>query len=137
MRVLAIIAMTVGAAILVAAWPVYRYQSRLLEQDFAAIASFEQDITESQANLAVATSRADSTTLQDLISGRQAAVRSRAYHAAARQTTIANWWSLTGSGSSMIGAATLLLVLGTIALRRALTAPWNLPPVDAAQGPHG
>ncbi len=130
MRVIGIFLLTVGAAMLVGAIPYFLYQSRISREEQVELAQFRQDIAAWGDSLSSAGATEDSALAREGIASRQLAISRLTYHAAPRQEHLHRWWHLTGSGTVMLVAGVLLMIVGGLTLRHALTAPWNLPPLD-------
>ena len=137
MRVVGIFAMTVGLAMLVGVVPLYLYQSRLYRQDQIELQRLQEDAAAWEDSLAVAESQGDSATALERIAGRRDGVARSAYHVANSRDALERWWRPTGSGGTIVIAGLFLFAIGSYALRRALLAPWSLPPPDSRYGSQG
>lgn len=130
MRVVGIFAMTVGLAIWVGVLPLFLYQSRIQRQEQVELERLQADVRAWGDSVAAAESGADSALAYQRLAGRREAVTRQAYHLADRAQTLDRWWWPYGTGGMAAIAGLALFVIGAFVLRRALTAPWNLPPLD-------
>jgi hypothetical protein len=137
MRIVGIFALTVGAAMLVGVLPLFIYESRQTRDAEAEIARFESDIEAWQDSLAYTATGADSVAIQERIFGRQEGISRTNYHLARNRTALQGWWKPAGPGGTLLIAGAFLMVLGWYTLKRAVNAPWNLPPLDERYRDHG
>lgn len=115
---LGVLLILLGCLAMLSSLAIYRNDRNLLQNDLVDIGRMRTIVDSSRAQLARATTAAESTTLADQIRAREAGIARREFHVPLRQERVTGWWRPAGPGtwSMVIGAA--LTIAGLVALRR-------------------
>lgn len=106
----------VGSLAVLSSVAIYLNDRHILENDRVDIGRMRTIVDSSRAQLARATTAADSTTFADQIGAREAGIARREFHVPLRQERVTGWWRPAGPGtwSMVIGATLTIAGLATL-----------------------
>jgi hypothetical protein len=114
---LGVLLILLGCLAMLSSLAMYANDRHLLENDLVDIGRMRTIVDSNRAQLARATTAAESTKYVDQIRSRGAGIARRQFHVPLRQERVTGWWRPAGPGTLSIVIGALLTVAGFAILR--------------------
>lgn len=115
---LSVFLIVVGCLAMLSSLAMFVNDRHILDGDLVDIGRMRTIVDSSRAQLARATTAAESTTHVDQIRSREAGIARREFHVPLRQERVDRWWQPLGPGTVSVVIGTLFTIAGLASLRR-------------------